>query len=182
MGRKPHYKKPARKTYGGAVSIGRLAETITAPIFSRHGLGHGELAHAWAEIVGPDLARFSQPERLTRPQGNTGATLIVRAQGPRTIEVHYAARQIIDGVNALYGYRMLDRIKVVAAPPGAQASPAAPPGRQPARGRPPETMSPSGYPGIGSPALGTALARLEQGLTGRETGTAHTGHPGSDID
>ncbi|MFV2092531.1 MAG: DUF721 domain-containing protein [Hyphomicrobiales bacterium] len=175
-------KKTTKKPYGGAVSIGRLAEAITAPIFSHHGMGHGEIAHAWAEIVGPELARFSQPDRLTRPRGDTGATLIVRAQGPRTIEVHYASQQIIEGVNALYGYRMLDRIKVVAAPPGKPALTTAPTAKRPTRNRNHAATPPTSFPGIGSPALGTALSRLELGLTGREDRAEQSGYPHSDID
>ena len=154
------------------MSIGRLAQQITEPIFVRHGMGHGEIAHAWAEIVGPDLARFCQPERLTRPGAGGGATLIVRAQGHRTLEVHYAAQEIIEGVNALYGYQAIARVKVVQAPPG---SPPAPPGRQQDRTRRAAPAPPTGYPGIGSGALGAALWRLERGLAARQSGTPRPG-------
>ena len=156
------------------MSIGRLAQEITGPIFSRHGMGHGEIAHAWAEIVGPDLARYSQPERLTRARANTPATLIVRAQGPRTIEVHYASQAIIDGVNALYGYRAVDRIKVVAAPAGELTAP----GRQQSTSQNAGPAAPSSYPGIASEALAKALSRIEQGMRSSETGENQPEKPG----
>ncbi|MHA1545936.1 MAG: DUF721 domain-containing protein [Alphaproteobacteria bacterium] len=147
---------------GGAVSIGRLAQQVTAPIFADHGMGHGEIAHAWAEIVGPELAQFCQPERLTKSRANAVATLVVRVQGPRSVEVHYATPGIIEGVNALYGYRAVEQVKIVQAQPGA---PTGQPSAQPIA-RPP-TAPPANFPGIEGP-LGNALARMERALALRQ--------------
>lgn len=160
MGRQPKTKM----RYTGAVSIGRLAQNVTAPIFSRHGMGHGEIAHAWREIVGDEMAAFCQPERLTASRANTPATLVVRVFGARAVEVHYASLAIIEGVNSLYGYQAVERIKVVQARPDARPQTAA---RQaPTTGAEPAPAA--GVPGIASTSLSAALSRMERGLAARE--------------
>jgi len=119
MSRKPgnnHRRK-------GAWAIGAIAAEVTSGAFERHGLGRGEIAHAWPHLVGPQLAPHCRPERVaparkgTKPGsrksgGRNGGTLHIIAADTHAIDVHYMGPQIIEGVNALYGENVVSQINV----------------------------------------------------------------------
>ncbi len=74
-------------------------------------------------------ASFTLPERLKWPRnvdafedvsdearGRPGATLVLRVDGPRAIEVQYQTVQIIERINAHFGYRAVSDIRFIQAP------------------------------------------------------------------
>ena len=159
---------PARRYAGGARAIGRVAAEITGKAFQRHGLGRGEIACAWPHLVGSALARVSRPERIqpARSGRRHGGTLHIAAAAPMTVEIAYAEGRIVEGVNALFGYEMISRIRVRAVDETdfASASDAAA-----ARVGTPETADaepadPDRLAAGGATSLRQALARLEAGI------------------
>ena len=77
-----------------------------------------QVVNYWTIIAGPELAGYTLPERLKWPRnveayedvdtsqkGRPGATLVLRVDGPRAIEVQYQTTQIIERINAHFGYR-----------------------------------------------------------------------------
>src|SRR5262245_52649100 len=122
----------------------------------------------WPLIVGREVAACSAPERLKWPQrephGDTGeapqkrgATLVLRVDGARALDVHYQSRQILERVNAYFGYAAVSDLRLLQAP---LALPL------PARGRarvPVADMAAAAAmlgAGIGDLALRQALQRL----------------------
>lgn len=153
---KPSKHSSRRK---GAWAIGRIAAEVTGKAFERHGLGRGEIAHAWPYIAGRDLARICRPLRIAPSRGRReGGILLVEAAHAHTVDVHYAAARIVDGVNALYGQRVISQVKV---------QPLAGDGLPQSRDRRPAVAQPEDperYTKQHGPALGRALARLEAGM------------------
>ena len=49
-------------------------------------------------------------------RGRPGATLVLRVDGPRAIEVQYQSTQIIERINAHFGYRAVSEIRFLQAP------------------------------------------------------------------
>jgi len=149
---------PARR---GALAIGHLAGIVAAPAFRRHGLGHGEIASAWTDIAGPDLAGVSRPVKLAWPRPGAsgagtrtagGATLTVEVEGPRAIELQHAASRIMEAANALFGYRAVTRLRLVQAPPVRR--------RRTQVRMPVAPVNPDRFAGVRSADLRRALARL----------------------
>jgi hypothetical protein len=93
---------------------------ITRAAFARHGFAQGEVISHWAEIVGPDLAGVSAPERIKWPRGSgedkqkSGGTLVIRAAPGRGLDLQYEAPRIIGRVNGFFGYQAVAQIKVMA--------------------------------------------------------------------
>lgn len=152
---------PRSSTRFGAVSIGRLASTIAAPSFERHGPGHGQITAAWPDLVGPELAGMSRPLRLTWPKGaaagstrrqKQGAVLTIGVEGPRAIEFQHAAPRIMEAINSLFGYRAVAKLRLVQASPDRT--------RQRQRRRPVEATNAEEITGVDSTDLRNALARL----------------------
>src|SRR5690242_445215 len=77
----------------------------------------------WPSIVGEDIASYTAPERLKWPRGvdafgdiepgnehRPGATLVIRVDGPRAIELQHRAHQIIERINTSFGYRAVSEL------------------------------------------------------------------------
>lgn len=148
---------------GGFRAVGGLAQGLTAGI-ARKGTGGGRLASIvklrgdWRAIVGPELARCTEPEALIPGRGGkTGAKLLrLKVAGAAALEVQHMSGQIVERVNAYFGHRQIDDIRLMQ---GAIARPAGPrPIVKPA----PEVVArmEGKVAEVQDPDLRTALARL----------------------
>ncbi|VAW09993.1 hypothetical protein MNBD_ALPHA09-1630 [hydrothermal vent metagenome] len=165
----------AGKRRKGIWTIGHIAAQVTGGVFERHGLGRGEIAHAWPHIVGTQLAHVCRPERLAPPQKGArgggkrvGGTLHIVTSGAHAIDVHYAATRIIAGVNALYGHQIISRINVKTAT-AEDTSNAARHGAAAFRPSVAEPEDPMRFGDIRNTGLRHALARLEAGILAEAT-------------
>lgn len=131
-----------RAPTGGPKAVGSLVPRVTRKAFEKFGFGAAELVSQWRSVVGADLAAFTAPERLRWPRpaaagkgeagdeaaslGRPAATLLLRVDGPRALEVQLKARQIIERINAYFGYTAVAELRIVQ---GALARPS--PGARP---------------------------------------------------
>jgi hypothetical protein len=106
----------------GPRRLSRTVSTIAGKALGRKGLGFGQLLAQWDTIVGPDLAGWTRPAKLSFPRGQQGdATLTVETVGARAIELQHQLPQLIERVNSFFGWAAVARIKLL------QAMPAMPP-------------------------------------------------------
>lgn len=99
------------------VSAGNILQKATAKIFGRRGFGEGEVLTRWREIVGPELASLTTPERLQWQRGDlAGAVLFIRVDGAAALELQHKSAIVLERINAFYGYRAVDRLKLVQGP------------------------------------------------------------------
>ncbi len=98
---------------------------VAGKALGKKGLGYGKLVTDWPMIVGADLAEATAPVKLSFPRGErTDATLTIDIVPARAIEVQHSMPQLIERVNAVFGYRAVARIKLVQRPPTKAAAPA----------------------------------------------------------
>ena len=160
----------ARKRPGplyGVKAVGSFVPGLTRKAFEKYGFSAATLVTDWATIAGRELAAYTAPERLKWPRaversdddadeagkGRPGATLVLRVDGGRSLDVQHNARQIIERINAYFGYAAVAELRIVQAPVGADdrfARPARPAGR-------PLTTE---VAHVADPGLRDALARL----------------------
>lgn len=103
-------KKPGFAPAGNGVTglVGRAAE--------RQGFADAEVLLRWSEIVGPALAPLCRPLRMSHGRGrDLTRTLVVAVEGAAALEVEHRAPQIIERVNACFGYRHVTRLRVTQA-------------------------------------------------------------------
>lgn len=121
-----------RKFGPGALAIGAYVPAVARAAFESHGFPTAAVLSDWPEIVGEEFADFTAPERLIWPRSasrdpsNTkdhgtahrrgGATLVVRVDGPRALEIQYMAQQIIERVNIYFGYGAVCEMRIVQGP------------------------------------------------------------------
>lgn len=91
---------------------------ITKAVFQRYGFAHAELLRRWPEIVGEDLARWCEPERIKWPRTaneqaqKMGGTLVIRAAPGRGLELQHEAPMILERVNRYYGYGAVGQVRI----------------------------------------------------------------------
>ena len=169
-----HYSK-SRKGAFAAKAVGSLVPSLTRKAFERFGFSTATLLTEWARIVGADLARYTAPDRLKWPRGahsddesgpeRQGATLVLRVDLGRSIDIQYRARQIIERINAHFGYRAVAEIRIIQAPVEGALPPETPaprPGHEFNRAETSPLVA-----AIADDGLRAALERMQAGLTNR---------------
>jgi len=165
-----------RKPRYGARAIGNYVARALDPAARARGFATTALLSDWPAIVGQELARFTMPDRVIWPRRRDeepetpirrhkaeGATLVLRIEGPRAIEVQHRSGQILERVNSYFGYRAVTEMRFLQAPI-ARARKQPPPKRPPL---PAYSLPPSA--GIENEGLARALSRLGAATKARFT-------------
>src|ERR1043165_8782670 len=110
----------------GFRAVGGLAQRLAARLAKGRGASIARLRAEWSAVVGPDLARITRPEALTASRGRSGKLLRLRVPGAAALEVQHKSGQVVERVNAYFGHKMIDDIRLVQ---GAIVAPKAAPPR-----------------------------------------------------
>lgn len=158
-----------RRRGRGFAHAGALMRQSLVEAAASRGFAEPDVLIRWDAIMGAHLAALCRPVAVRYGRrGGLGATLVVRAPGARATEIEHLAPEILDRVNAHYGYRAVSRLRIEqegAAPAGLaeEAEPFAPAPRPGSRRQPgadhlraAERLA----EGVADPDLRRALARL----------------------
>ena len=138
---------PDRRTKGGsfARAAGSFVPKIAAKAFEKFGFHTAEIMMQWPTIVGTEIAKWTQPERIRWPrvsnaadgagdsESRPGGTLVLRVEPARALDIEYRGAEIIERINRYFGYRAVDTLKLIQAPLALADAPARP-GAQPVSG------------------------------------------------
>ncbi len=123
-----------RKGRAGARAVGSYLSRVAKAAFEAHGFPGAAIVSEWPAIAGAEFATYTAPERLIWPRRQpsgmaedqtgvpnsslrqTGATLVLRVDGPRAIEVQHGAPRIIERVNTYFGYRAIAHLRIIQGP------------------------------------------------------------------
>ena len=120
------HKSPRKNI--GMKSVGQFLPAITRPVFEKFGFQRAALLTDWDMIVGEPLCHFTAPEQIKWQKSNneaaeveqfgqqSGATLVIRVEGPAALEVQHSAPQIIERINGYFGYKAVASIRILQAP------------------------------------------------------------------
>lgn len=104
--------------------VGKHFSRITQKVYADHGQAWAELLSNWENIIGNEIAAYSVPEKISWPTipkerstaskyQKIGGVLTLRVAFGRAIDVQYSTPQIIDKINAYYGYNSIAQIKIL---------------------------------------------------------------------
>jgi hypothetical protein len=94
-----------------AEAVARGAGAIAASAFERAGFRDPTLIVRWAEIVGPEVARFARPLRLS--EGAAGGVLTLKAEPGASIFLQHEARTLCERINSYLGRAAIARLRFV---------------------------------------------------------------------
>ncbi len=107
----------------GFRAIGGLAQRLASGMAGQREGGRGgksrgvsvaRLKAEWSAIVGQDLARLTQPDALLAGRGGkSGKALRLRVAGAAALEVQHSSGQVVERVNAYFGHKFIDEIRLV---------------------------------------------------------------------
>ena len=93
-------------------SLGPLLKTLDA----KFGQGSGALVARWREIVGPEIARRTEPVKLTKGRNGAPSSLEIRVAGPSAAIIQHQAQEILARVNLFLGADAVQKLRVVQGP------------------------------------------------------------------
>jgi hypothetical protein len=155
----------------GVKAVGSFVPALTRKAFEKYGFSTAALVTDWVMIAGRELAASTAPERLKWPRGvapadvegnapgqpRRGATLVLRVDGGLGLDVQHKARQIIERINAYFGYAAVAELRIVQGPVGGEPRSIMHP---PWPSRPASRPLTAEVAEIADPGLREALARL----------------------
>jgi len=163
-----------RQGYLPARTVGAYVPKLMRKAFETFGFSTATLLTDWSTIVGDQVAECTLPERIKWPRGagvtedaepeargRSGATLVLRVDPARALDLEYKRQQILERINAYFGYRAVAELRLLQAPVTAVAKAAPAPQREEPPCEAPELA------GIPDERLRGALQRLKQGLSSR---------------
>lgn len=126
-------RNAASKRAARAKAVGAFLPKITSKAFERFGFPAAAILTDWTAIAGPELAAYTRPERIkwrkspnqteplwaddqTDAGQDCGATLLLRVDGARAIELQHKAPQVLERINAYFGYRAITELRMLQAP------------------------------------------------------------------
>ena len=105
-----------RRTRKGFAAASLSGASALRRVAGRRGVAEARLLTHWREIAGPVFGDASSPIRV-KPRGGhaLGGVLVLAVDGPRASELEHAAPQLIERVNAFYGYAAVAEVKLTQA-------------------------------------------------------------------
>jgi hypothetical protein len=90
--------------------------------FAKQGFASVELITRWPDIVGPEIAAHSQPEKIQWSRSAQGdgtpepGTLLLRVEGPTAVEIQHLSKVILERVNQFFGWQAVAGLRLRQAP------------------------------------------------------------------
>jgi len=106
-----------------AVPLADLIGDALTPAARKRGFASAAILTHWDSIVDQETARTALPERLIWPrrragdeEAGGGATLVVATTGASAMVLQHTAPLLIDRLNTFFGWRAVERLKIVQRP------------------------------------------------------------------
>jgi hypothetical protein len=103
-------------------ALADIARKTLGDAFAKQGFASVELVTRWPEIVGPEIAAHSQPEKIQWPrtpaerEARVPGTLWLRVEGPAAVEIQHLVGVIAERVNQFFGWRAVGDVRLRQAP------------------------------------------------------------------
>ena len=110
--------------------LGRSLNKSLKALDAKFGQGSGALEARWREVVGVEIAKRTEPVKLTRGRNGGASSLEIRVAGPAAAIIQHQAQEILARVNLFLGAEAVQKLRIVQGPLRRPDPP--PPRRRPA--------------------------------------------------
>ncbi len=109
--------KQRNKTVQGLRSFKDTLPTNIKKIISRKGHIFSETLNKWKYIAGEELFRICYPKSYKNSSKFRASTLVVMVTRGQEVNVEYSKKQIIDKMNSYFGYKVIEKLKLISFDP-----------------------------------------------------------------
>ena len=103
--------------FGAYNKLSDIVKGVAKPSLDKFGWEEGRLFSGWSEAVGREISSKCQPKSLKFPRGKkNGATLTVEVEDSFAVEIAHMENILIDKISVLFGYKLVDKIKILQKP------------------------------------------------------------------
>jgi len=95
---------------------GRSLNRLLKDLDGRFGQGPGALMARWQEVVGPEIARRTEPVKLLKGRNGGPSSLEIRVAGPAAAIIQHQAHDILARVNLFLGKDAVQKLRIVQGP------------------------------------------------------------------
>lgn len=109
-------RKRTRPPRRPAPPAGRALNKTLKDLDARFGQGPGALIARWREVVGPDIAKRTEPVKLTKSRAGGPSSLEIRVAGASAAIIQHQAHDILARVNLFLGADAVQKLRIVQGP------------------------------------------------------------------
>ncbi len=109
-------RKRTRPQHRPPPVAGRGLRRLLKDLDEKFGQGPGALQARWREIVGVDIAKRTEPVKLTKPRGGGPSALEIRVAGASAALIQHQAPEIVARVNLFLGAGTVNKLRIVQGP------------------------------------------------------------------
>ena len=112
------YRPRPGDRHNRAETLGSSVSRLTKPIFGKRGLADGAIAREWANIVGPMIAKHSQPDRISyaNRERNNGILHLRVDHSAMATELQHLEPQLMERINGYFGFKAVGRMRFIHGP------------------------------------------------------------------
>ncbi|HEY3948506.1 DUF721 domain-containing protein [Phenylobacterium sp.] len=96
--------------------LSRAVNRSLKPLDARFSQGGGALEARWREVVGPEIAKRTEPVKLVRGRNGGPSSLEIRVAGPAAAIIQHQAHEILARVNIFLGADAVQKLRIVQGP------------------------------------------------------------------
>ncbi len=105
--------RPARRP---PPPLGRALNKTLREFDAKFGQGSAGLEARWREVVGIEIAKRTEPVKLTRGRNGGPSSLEIRVAGPAAAIIQHQAQEILARVNLFLGAEAVQKLRIVQGP------------------------------------------------------------------
>ncbi|MGA0608148.1 DUF721 domain-containing protein [Phenylobacterium sp. VNQ135] len=109
-------RKRSRPAHRPPPPAGRALTGYVRDLDAKFGQGASALSARWKEIVGPDIARRTEPVKLVKGRNGAASSLEIRVAGASAAIVQHQAHDILARVNLFLGPDAVQKLRIVQGP------------------------------------------------------------------
>jgi len=104
--------------------LGRALNKTLKALDAKFGQGASGLIARWPEVVGAEIAKRTEPVKLTKGRNGGPSSLEIRVAGPAAAIIQHQAHEILARVNLFLGAEAVQKLRIVQGPLQRPAGPA----------------------------------------------------------
>lgn len=109
-------EKRTRPPYRPPPPAGRALNRYVKDLDLKYGQGATALTARWREVVGPEIARRTEPVKLVKGRNGGASSLEIRVAGASAAIIQHQAHEILARVNLFLGPDAVQKLRIVQGP------------------------------------------------------------------